>query len=403
MASLLRMIECGRGPVCVLEMDFKGCGAIFLGSDPNHRSDGHSELKLFSEPMPGALLYAAFVKRGSGVTITLLRTDVSARLARPPCIRDGDHIRIGIRDFAIHIRRRIWKYMKKAILLTLLVVAVLAFFVVVRNYLPGHVRASVDQKKAAKYPSQIIIRDQKVMLDEAREEIRQGNIEQARLVLMDVMESDNSPSDATLMLRKIDGVNMENPIKKEDESAKAILEQARTLYFAGLASMDEGDVARANRIFADASVAIKKSNASAVFTADLARAQAEASERMRQEIHRKIARVDEIMEMSKNMDAAGAAASLMDSYAGLKNTMTVDMEDGLLSQAMTRIKERLEAALQRWIAGGREIERLSGCDQASKIFDEIRMFIDKNGLEKDLPKIFSRAFCMQKGGENALE
>ncbi|MFA4974811.1 MAG: hypothetical protein WC683_19595, partial [bacterium] len=209
-----------------------------------------------------------------------------------------------------------------------------------------------------------------------------GNLEQARLALMDLAERGRGGAEARLILNEIERAKAPVSGAEEDERTRMIIEKAKELYADGLGSMKAGDVAAAGRLFAEASKMLDESNASASFAQDLARAAAEASDAIEKKSSQSIAGAKALIDSSEETDAPEAALVLRNVCTEMEGALLADPGNNQLLATRNLARRKLDAALGRWIAGAREMERVSGCASAERVYDEIQAFLEENGFSQ---------------------
>ncbi|MFA4974497.1 MAG: hypothetical protein WC683_17970 [bacterium] len=379
MATLLRLTRCGSGSYARIEGDFRDNGALFLESNFHEKEEGGPRLRIVSEPKQGSLLYAAFVRRGRKLVVIPMRADASAILARPPFVNDGDGICLGKTAFTVNILKSSKKAIGVAAISAALLLTSLIFMASADNRGTKSLKAVLDPQRSASVEAEPSD-EAETLLDEARAEIRQGNLEQARLALMDLAERGRGGAEARLILNEIERAKAPVSGAEEDERTRMIIEKAKELYAEGLGSMKAGDVAAAGMLFAEASKMLDESNASTSFAQDLARAAAEASDEIEKKSSRSIAGAKALIDSSEEMDAPEAALVLRNVCTEMEGALLADPGNKQLLATRNLARRKLDAALGRWIAGAREMERVSGCVRAVKMYDEIRVFLEDNGL-----------------------
>ncbi len=381
MATLLRLTRCGSRSGARIEGDLRGNGALFLESNFHEKEEGGPRLRIVSEPKQGSLLYAAFVRRGRKLVAIPMRTDASVVLAKPPFVNDGDGICLGKTAFTVNIVKHGKKLVSVSATLAALILTPLIFMASADNRGTKSLKAAIDPQRSVSIEAEPSD-EAETLLGEARAEIRQGNLEQARLALIDLAERGGAGAEARLILNEIERAKAPVSGTEEDERTRMIIEKARELYADGLASMKAGDVAAAGMLFVKASKALDESHVSAAFAQDLARAAAEASDAIEKKSSQSIAGAKALIDSSEGMDAPEAALVLRRACAETEGALVADPGNKALLAARNLAQKRLDAALGRWIAGARELERVSGCAKAVKIYDEIRVFLEDNGFSR---------------------
>ncbi len=343
-------------------------GLVFLVSS-------RMRIGLSAELHEDDLPHAIFVFKGRNISAAALRRDVSIggkRIARPRC---GTTVCVGRFAFKFESNKQRafdWNFarVKKpavctaAAILFSISLALAALFVA-RNPIDSPESSYVEASQIR--PSAT---DEAALIEEAKQHLREGRAEQARLALVQAQENDPS-GEASRMIAAMDADG-----EVQSDKGKLLAgqqEKARALFDRGREELLAGDAAGAYRDLFGAQEALKDAGASAPF-ADELRAALRYAEDAAMNIAAKQAQEARDIIAAAREKNAGAAATLL-VHAVEAAIAAEQVLPGNADAAETAVLARgaLSAAAGRWMASARAAEQLSGCKKARPIYESISL------------------------------
>ncbi|MFH0800013.1 MAG: hypothetical protein V2A66_07540 [Pseudomonadota bacterium] len=362
----------GRAP---LEAEFGREGMLFLSSS-------REGLCLVKEVAPGQIAYAVFARRSRGLVCAALQdAALAGRDERIGAIGPGDAIALGLTRLSVADSRVPWRArISRRVCLFGAMAFLLAIATMAAIFQRGPVAApsyplpvAVDPAPAAQAVSVVSATR---LIEEARDHLRAGRIEQARLALIETTESAPEDAEARRLLEELNsGDDAQAAGKKSessygDELSSGSEEEALALFKDGMRLKGLGDLVGAKSALDRAAEILRAGGIRPTFAGPLDEARVSLAASVRDDAAPRLAAIGAMLSSVDSLDAREAVSRL-----GRARAEVQAATDAGAGNAAASLKARIDASIKsaagRWLSGALSAERFSGCGRALPIYEEI--------------------------------
>lgn len=344
-----------------MEGEFGPSGLLFLISSPGGPS-------LSNEIMAGQIAYMAFSQNGRNIFGTPLHQAASIDSgAKTLAIAPGMAISIGLKTLRIEGRQRgKFRGRRSPIVFATLAAAIIAGGLFsARNGAIAPAAPIAELKK-----TENTIPSAGKYLDEARGFLREGDIRQARLVLMAAAENFPGDDRAGKLIAEIDREGEKN-FPKEEKKIDPRADEALVFFKDGQDLERSGDRLGAKKSFDRAMEIARRLQTAPTFLTAIEEALKQSAIKIDEEIRPKLSLIRAKIDSTALLPAVDAAKIIREARSELSPIIGAMPKDGDAAALGFHLDGAARTIASRWISSARTAERLSGCAKAVSMYEAI--------------------------------